>query len=532
MINEIKSKKSNKLDNKRIKKIKTLIQYILNLKRKKIKENNNNEKPEIKLARRIEQRSNKNLTEKIALYLIIRYEIDNNKLPKIDELIQNMIEFLGNIQKSPQFYNLNYTKKEISFKVNEIIGNGSQGTIYSFNLKTNKQTKKPSKKLAVKLQKFKDPYPINIHITSAILLALYGFQPKYYNNYFMEIGSYPYKSDEREFHTLTGNLYKKNIIKKNIKWFILYNFTNIADQTYNFMKREKNGELVKIDIKHLNSETREVNINDNLIYFNKYEDIFKENKDIVFKELNKLFNIKEDFLIDLIKFRTERGCYNISNKILKKEIKCLSSCYKVIKINEKSSFIQILFSSRKNYNGYNLSFNPAMSWMLYILFQKNILNEIQYNECINKFNEMSIKYEKLANNIDNKEIFFEKSQKYEIIKIEKKHKKRSKTNDYRYNNKYSNLNDYTIYYINQRNKNDEKIENKNIKENNINNVESENITLETKIKSQNNIFKISNESENINNIDTQGENISEQNKKQTNRIFGFCCGEDAIDVID
>ncbi len=229
MINEIKSKKSNKLDNKRIKKIKTLIQYILNLKRKKIKENNNNEKPEIKLARRIEQRSNKNLTEKIALYLIIKYEIDNNKLPKIDELIQNMIEFLGNIQKSPQFYNLNYTKKEISFKVNEIIGNGSQGTIYSFNLKTNKQTKKPSKKLAVKLQKFKDPYPINIHITSAILLALYGFQPKYYNNYFMEIGSYPYKSDEREFHTLTGNLYKKNIIKKNIKWFILYNFTNIAD---------------------------------------------------------------------------------------------------------------------------------------------------------------------------------------------------------------------------------------------------------------------------------------------------------------
>ncbi len=217
---------------------------------------------------------------------------------------------------------------------------------------------------------------------------------------------------------------------------------------------------------------------------------------------------------------------------MKKEIKCLSSCYKVIKINEKSSFIQILFSSRKNYNGYNLSFNPAMSWMLYILFQKNILNEIQYNECINKFNEMSIKYEKLANNIDNKEIFFEKSQKYEIIKIEKKHKKRSKTNDYRYNNKYSNLNDYTIYYINQRNKNDEKIENKNIKENNINNVESENITLETKIKSQNNIFKISNESENINNIDTQGENISEQNKKQTNHIFGFCCGEDAIDVID
>ena len=87
-----------------------------------------------------------------------------------------------------------------------------------------------------------------------------------------------------------------------------------------------------------------------------------------------------------------------------------------------------------------------------------------------------------------------------------------------------------MYYINQRNKNDEKIENKNIKENNINNVESENITLETKIKSQNNIFKISNESENI--IDTQGENISEQNKKQTNRIFGFCCGEDAIDVID
>jgi hypothetical protein len=148
MINEINRNNSNKLENKRACKIKSLIQCILNINRKKGKEKIN-ENPEIKLARRLEQRSYKKLTEEIALYLIMRYEIDNNKLPSKEELIHRMINFLGNIQKSPQFYNLNFTKDEISLKINEIIGNGSHGTIYSFKLRRYKQTKKKFKKSGI-----------------------------------------------------------------------------------------------------------------------------------------------------------------------------------------------------------------------------------------------------------------------------------------------------------------------------------------------------------------------------------------------
>ena len=536
MINEINRNNTNKLENKRACKIKTLIQYILNINRKKGKEIIN-EKPEIKLARRLEQRSYKKLSEEIALYIIIRYEIDNNnKLPSKEELIHKMINFLGNIQKSPQFYNLNFTKDEISLKTNEIIGNGSHGTIYSFKLKRYKQTKKSSKNLAFKFQKFKEPYTVDIHITSAILLALYGFQPKYYNSCFMEIGDYSDKSQEREFHIINSNLQKKSIIKKNIRWFILYNFTNIADQTYNYMEREKNGELVKIDLKHLNSETRELNINDNLLFFNKYEDIFKENKVTVIKELNKLLNIKEDFVIDLIKFRTERGGFNISNKILNREIKCLSSCYKVKKITDNISFIYILNNSKESFSGYHLSYNPALSWMLYILFQKNILTEDQYNECIDKFNEISQKYIKLSKDLDHKSIYMDNFQKNEINKNEKRHKKRSKTNDYKYKSIYHNLDDFTIYDINQKSKVKKcEIENKYIKENNIDDKDNK-IELKKKVVSENNIFKISNESvyfnNNINNIQTQEENIIIKNKKKSNFFFGFCCGEDVSDVID
>ena len=244
--------------------INDLIQSILSL--KKIKSNETiKESPEIKLARRLSQRSYTKLSEKIAFYLITRYEIDYNKLPSREDLIQLMIDFLGNIQKNKKYYNLQNNMSEVYSKISKIIGHGSQGTIYSFNLTRFKQTKKKGKQLALKEQKYRIPYDIDIHICSSILLALYGFQPKYYNKYFMEIGHYENKSEKRGFHSINVTDYKKSTVENNIKWFILFNFTNIRDQIYNFMEREYNKELVKIDIKHLNSETREINAKYNLI---------------------------------------------------------------------------------------------------------------------------------------------------------------------------------------------------------------------------------------------------------------------------
>ena len=407
----INEKKINYLENEKFTKINNLIEYIVSLKREKVKEKNN-ESPDIKLARRLEQRANKILSEEIAFHLIINYEINNNKLPSKEVLIQLMINFLGNIQKSQNNYKLIDNKKEIYLKVNELIGNGSHGNIYSYNLKTFKQTKKTNKKLAVKLQDLGNSFTVDIHITSAILLVLYEFQPKYYNSHFMEIGYYNNKSEYREFHSLNGIHFKKSTIMNNIKWFILYNFTNIADQTFNFMERQ-NGELIKIDIKHLNSETREKNIYKNLNYFNKYEEIFKQNKENILKELDKIIIIKEKFLIDLIKFRTERGCFNISNKNLSLELKCFSSCHKVEKISSES-FWYILNKSKEKCNRYHLRYNPAFSWMLYILFTSKILNVEQYNEYINKFNEKAERYEKISKSI-------EEGVLYKIIKYYENH---------------------------------------------------------------------------------------------------------------
>ena len=539
MINE---KKENNLENERFNQMKNLIEYILNLERKKINENEN-ESPKVKLARRLEQRSYKKLSKEIIIYLIIRYELEYKKLPSKHELIQIMIDFLGNIQKSPKFYKLKSNIREIYLNIDEIIGTGSQGTIYSFNLKNRNQTKKSSKKLAVKIQNYGTPYSIDIHITSAILLAFYGFQPKYYNNNFMEIGNYPNKSQKREFHSINCNYYKNTTVKNNIKWFILYNLTNIADQTYNFMERQ-NGELTKIDIKHLNSETREINIENNLIYFNKYLEIFKQNKERIIKELNKIFNIKEDFIIDLIIFRTERGGFAISKKILSKAVKCLSSCFKIKKIKDETSFIHILNKSKKNFNGYHLEFNPALTWMLYILFQKNILNEEQYNECIDKFNEISGKYKKKAKIIEEKfinEILGH--YKYDIKNFDKKHKKRSNTNDYKNKTKIIdkfNLDNFKKYDIDDilkekkiiqfKQNSDCKLEKNNSKSSiiSINDDKIEvDLSKEIKNKINNNII------DNIkkyDNIETQDENTTKNKKKKFS--FGFCCGESAIDVND
>jgi hypothetical protein len=231
--------------------IKNMILNILNIKRHKEQESKV-ESPEIKLGRRLEQRSNPELSEQILQHLITRYKIDNNKLPQQKELINLMIDFLGNIQKTSDFYNLKNTESEIkkNFKLGEAIGIGFHGKVYNFQLNSS-QTKKSNKRLALKLVKEGIPYNIDIHITSAILLALYDFQPKYYNKYFMEIGNYDNKSKYRVFQ----NFPSKNIRidEKNIKFLILYNFTNISDQVNNLMLRISNNELMKIDLRRLNS---------------------------------------------------------------------------------------------------------------------------------------------------------------------------------------------------------------------------------------------------------------------------------------
>ena len=349
------------------------------------------------------------------------------------------------------------------------------------------------------------------------------------------MGNYPNKSTQREFHPVNGNYFKQNTINKNIKWFILYNLTNIADQAYNFMERDINRELTKIDINHLNSETRDSNIQNNFIYFNKYEEIFKQNKEIIVKELNKIFNIKEKFLIDLIIFRTGRGGYEIPNKILSREIKCLSSCYKVIRINDDTSFIKILYKSKENFNKFHLAYNPALSWMLYIFFQKNFLNKDQYIECIDKFNKISEKYFKIAKKIEEKDLNDEKDYD-EIFRddIEDKNFKNNSEKDKEKANVYNNLNNFKIYDLIKKIK-ERKKRNKNI----INNLEK-NSNNTTKNNNDKKDFhkNITNEiNTNINNCeiadnkDIKGENILE-NKKEKNFTLGFCCGENAVDVID
>ena len=98
---------------------KELIQSIISTKRQKDKENKDETK-EIKLGRRLEERSNQKLSEKILEHIITRYEIDNNILPSKNELIEKMINFLGSIQKTPDKYKLKDNPKEIKLKNLEI----------------------------------------------------------------------------------------------------------------------------------------------------------------------------------------------------------------------------------------------------------------------------------------------------------------------------------------------------------------------------------------------------------------------------
>ena len=407
--------------------IRNMIQNILNIKRQKEQESKE-ETPEIKLGRRLEQRSNPELSEQILEHLITRYKIDNNKLPQQEVLINLMIDFLGNIQKTSDFYNLKNTESEIkkNSKLGETIGIGFHGKVYNFQLNSS-QTKKNGKRLALKLVKEGIPYTIDIHITSAILLAFYDFQPKYYNKYFMEIGKYDSKSKERTFQNLQNE--NTRIDEKNIKFHILYNFTNISDQVRNSMLRLSNNELMKIDLRRLNSEKVQNNIEQYLEYFDTYKNIFSSNKIKVKKELNKLLYINEKFVIDLIKFRTKRGCFNVSRKDLAIQIDCISSSYKVIKLSksERPFFERILRKCKKNYENLHLGTNPAFSWMLYLLVKNNVLNDTEYDDYVVKFNKKSENFKRIAEEIRTEEINIQK--KEEKIAVKKEEAKNSEIKD-------------------------------------------------------------------------------------------------------
>ena len=395
-----------------------LIQNILNIKRQKEQEGKD-ESPEIKLGRKLEQRSDPELSEQILMHIITRYKIDNNKLPQQEELINLMIDFLGNIQKTSNFYNLKNTESEIkkSYKLGEKIGIGFHGKVYNFQLNSS-QTKKSGKKLALKLVKEGIPYTIDIHITSAILLAFYDFQPKYYNRYFMEIGKYENKSKKRTFQNLQNE--NTRIDEKNIKFHILYNFTNISDQVRNSMLRLSNNELMKIDLRRLNSERVQNNIEQYLEYFDTYKNMFSTNKIKVKKELNKLLNINEKFVVDLIKFRTKRGCFNASKKELAIQIECISSSYKVIKLlkSERPFFERILRKCKKDYENLHLGTNPAFSWMLYLLAKNNALNETEYDDYVIKFNKKSENFKRIADELRTEEINIQKKEEKIDVKKE------------------------------------------------------------------------------------------------------------------
>ena len=406
-----------------------LIQSILSIKRQKEKEGKKEPK-EIKLGRRLEQRSNPKLSEKILEHIITRYEIDNNKLPSKKELIDKMINFLGNIQKTPDNYNLKDNPKEIKLKeIGNMIGSGYNGKIYAFPLNEH-QTKKKEKLLAYKKVNYDGrPYYMDIHIVSAVLLAYYDFQPKYYNHYFMEIGDYENKSRQRSFYNVQKIITGFESIVKNIRWYILFNFTNIKDQVHNLMKRYVNQEFIKIDIGPFNSERKRQLIETYLSYFKYNIDVFYKLRKEVKNELNKILIINEEFLIYLIIFRAKRGCINIYIEDLATQFDCISSSYKVLKITRNDNFYEMFKKKYKNtfYNKHH-EMNIALSWMLFYLWKGKIFGEKEYNEYINKFNKKSETFKEYSKKIRNgnfSELIFQGQEK-EREKNEREQKEKEK----------------------------------------------------------------------------------------------------------
>ena len=394
---------SEYLDKKR--KINELIQAILNIKREETNENIS-ENPEVKLGRRLEQRSYEKLSKEILEHIITRYEIDNKKLPTRENLIELMINFLGNIQKTPDYYNLKNDKEDKYLSMLDyLVGEGINGKVYS--IKPDELiTKKEKKSLAFKLTKIGKPYNIDVHISSAILLAFYDFQPKYYNQYFMEIGKYERKNKERIFIEVKKDLNPSmKIIMKNIRWYILFNFTNIKDQVHNLMLRSINEEFIKIDIGTFNSEYKAYNINDTLNYIHNNLYIFQKYKKIIVNELNKILIIDKEFLLDLIIFRTRRGCFdNINKEDLAIHFECISSSYKVIKLNDLDSFSETFKEYIKIFYNKHFQKNLALSWMFYDFLSSKILTPKEYNHYIKKFNQKSWEFEQFSIRIRDEEI--------------------------------------------------------------------------------------------------------------------------------
>ena len=468
-----------------------------------------------------------------------------------------MISFLGNIQKTPDYYKLKDNKRDKYLSILDYkIGKGVNGKVYSIR-PDELITKKRKKTLAFKLQKIGIPYNIDIHISSAALLAFYDFQPKYYNKYFMEIGKYENKSKERIFIKVRNDLIlnEKTTIK-NIRWYILFNFTNIKDQVQNLMLRSMNEEFTKIDIGTFNSEYKAYNISHNLNHIHNNMFIFQKYKKIVINELNKLLIINEEFLLDLIIFRTQRGCFkNIDKEDLSINFDCISSSYKVIKLNDLDNFSETF----KNYVNtlYNKHFynNLALSWMLYDFFSSKVISQKEYNYYITKFNEKARKFEKLAIKIRNEEIPII-NLIGNVIDIE--------TKDSCNNNKKLNYNNIEIEIQKEKdkkegNQNEIKIEKDNLDhsnnhfENDINylqiNLQQESNSniggieevkdeiLDLKVIecniNQNKKKKVNNtplKNNIINNVDRTHREINK--KEAQKKLFWFCCGNDSVNVKD
>ena len=234
----------------------------------------------------------------------------------------------------------------------------------------------------------------------------------------MEIGKYENKSKQRSFQNLVSE--NTRIDEKNIKFHILYNFTNISDQVRNSMLRLYNNELTKIDLRRLNSEKVQNNIEQFLEYFNTYKNIFTSNKTKVKNELNKLVYINEKFIVDLIKFRTQRGSFNTSRKELAIQIDCISSSYKVLKLskNDRPFFERILRKCKKDYENLHLGTNPAFSWMLYLLAKNNVLSDTEYDDYVIKFNKKSENFKRVAEGIRTEEIIIQKKEEKIVVKKE------------------------------------------------------------------------------------------------------------------
>ena len=433
----MKKKRDNNIFTNRETTINNLIKDILNIKRQ-IDYEGINEKPIIKLGRRIEQRSNEKLSKQILEHIIARYLIDNITFPTRDELIKLMINYLGNIQKTPDYYNLQNEPIE-SRRLKSLydrIGKGVNGTIYAVRTDGLK-TKKNRKKLAYKEQKVGTPYNINKHIVSSILLAYYDFQPKYYNKYFMEMGMYNNKSGQRSFKNIKKIFYinTEKSLEDNIKWYILYNFTNISDQVHNLMKRVINNEFVKIDIQSFNSELKYSKMIAIFNYLEIYQESFKKKKNTIINELNKLLIIKEEFILDLILFRTERGGFDdIKKEVVASHFDCLRSSYNILKLEYKDDFKNI-FNKYIYYRKNNIcEYNIALSWIFLFFYKIRVFNNnLEYNDYVYMFKKKAKEIEEFANKIRKGEIEIEKKKEIKIEINEKKEENKEIKKDQKIN---------------------------------------------------------------------------------------------------